>query len=140
MKLNDFYDTVVKIGIKNDPRGLKAVQEKLKENRQQFKKLATKEKRFFDKQELTNPYADTRILNGSRELMVNKVMVGIDIDVSEVLLFDRLNKNNKSENVPTSKIFSITSFCSEGLTVFKRRTNSCISCFCHEIYNFYSVS
>ncbi|MDP8260042.1 MAG: NGG1p interacting factor NIF3 [Candidatus Gygaella obscura] len=92
MKLNDFYDTVVKIGIKNDPRGLKAVQEKLKENRQQFKKLATKEKRFFDKQELTNPYADTRILNGSRELMVNKVMVGIDIDVSEVLLFDRLKQ------------------------------------------------
>ncbi len=95
MKLKQIYESAVKIGIKNDPRGLKAVKDKLKENRKRFHSLNKNQKKFFDKNELTNPYADTRILNGSTELNVKNVMVGIDIDVSEVLLFDRLREDKK---------------------------------------------
>lgn len=65
MKLSSLYSLIVKFGKDYDPRGKKGA------------KL----------------YEDTAILYGDHGREVKKVMVGIDIEVSELLLADRLRKS-----------------------------------------------
>ncbi len=66
MKLLDFYNKVVKFGSELDPR----------------KNLT-----------VGHPYADTAILYGDKDAQVNKIIVGIDIDVGEILLADKIRQN-----------------------------------------------
>ncbi len=65
MKLFDFYNKVVKFGSELDPR----------------KKLSV------------DSYADTAILYGNKDAQISKVIVGIDIDVAEILLADKIRQN-----------------------------------------------
>ncbi len=90
MKLKEMFDMMVKCGIEHDPRGAKAVKAHLKNLEAKHKLLNEKEKQGFDIEQLRNPYHDTRILNGDPNLEVKKVLVGIDIDVGEILLADTL--------------------------------------------------
>lgn len=92
MKLKDIYDFVVKEGMEVDPRGKKAVKEDLERIKQSFQQLRGEEKKEFDQERLTNPYSDTRILHGRGEQPVKRILIGIDIDVGEILLADRLNE------------------------------------------------
>jgi hypothetical protein len=43
-----------------------------------------------------NPFADTRILTGDPETEVSSILVGIDLEVGEVLLADRLRERGRS--------------------------------------------
>ena len=43
-----------------------------------------------------NPYADTRILYGDPDTEVSSILVGIDLEVGEVLLADRLREKGQS--------------------------------------------
>ncbi|MDD5613622.1 MAG: NGG1p interacting factor NIF3 [Candidatus Omnitrophica bacterium] len=100
MKLLDIYREAINIGVKNDPRGRDRVEEALKEAKNRFQELPEKEKVFFDKEKLTNPYADTRILWGSSNTEVKSIFVGIDIEGPEMLLVDRLkDKGSKVDLV-----------------------------------------
>ncbi|MEW6408587.1 MAG: NGG1p interacting factor NIF3 [Nitrospirota bacterium] len=90
MKLRDFYEAIVKIGIERDPRGKEAVEQDLVRRKRRFEELKEKEKEYFDLESLTNPYADTRILFGDGNTKVKRILVGIDIEVPEILLADRL--------------------------------------------------
>lgn len=92
MKLKAIYDLAVKMGIENDPRGKKTVDEQLKRTREEYNKLSQEEKEEFDKEKLTNPFSDTRILNGDPGTEVKMVLAGIDMEVGEVLLADRLRE------------------------------------------------
>jgi putative NIF3 family GTP cyclohydrolase 1 type 2 len=92
MKLRKIYDNAVQTAILNDPRGETAVNKELKELNKQYKELKPKDKKYFDNESLTNPYADSRILHGSENKDIRKVMVGIDIEGDEILLADRLNE------------------------------------------------
>jgi putative NIF3 family GTP cyclohydrolase 1 type 2 len=92
MKFKDIYNKAVKRGLELDPRGVKEVKAELAQIKKGYDKLGKEEKKYFDKEKLTNPYSDTRMLNGSPGVEVKRVMMGIDIDVSEVLLADRLNQ------------------------------------------------
>lgn len=67
MRLSRFYSKVLEYGKDKDPRN---------------KKSAIKS------------YSDTAILNGDLSLDVKKLLVGIDIDVSELLLADRLREKD----------------------------------------------
>ena len=96
MKLKNLYEEIVKIGIENDPRGKKTIEELLKEKKKNFDKLSSQEKEYFDKESLTNPFSDSRILSGDLSSEIKNIMVGIDIDPSELLLASYLNKNNHS--------------------------------------------
>lgn len=89
MKLKDIFDVIIQYGIKMDPRGEKEVREYLKNTRKEYDALTEKEKKFFDMEKLNNPYSDTRIVfdNGSN---IQGVLVGIDIDVAEILLAEKL--------------------------------------------------
>jgi hypothetical protein len=102
MKLGKLYEEVVKIGIDNDPRGKAAVLKILEAKKKEYGQLK-KDKDCFDIESLSNPYADTRILNGDTDIDVKTIFVGIDIGGEELLLIDRLNeKRNKKIDLAIS--------------------------------------
>ncbi len=65
MKLSRFYDLVVKFGAERDPRKNKSA---------------------------IRSYADTAILYGAPDTQVKKILIGVDMEVGELLLADRLRQ------------------------------------------------
>jgi hypothetical protein len=92
MKLRTIYETAVAKGIKEDQRSKKHIDGDISAAKREYRKATGIEKAAFDKESFKNPYADTRILNGSGDEEVKTVMVGIDIGVPELLLADRLRE------------------------------------------------
>ncbi|NLC37679.1 MAG: NGG1p interacting factor NIF3 [Clostridia bacterium] len=90
MKLKEIYRLAIEQGIKHDPRGQEKVKELLQKIKEKFEELKEEEKADFDLEQLENPYSDTRILCGDEELEVKRILAGIDIEVGEILLADRL--------------------------------------------------
>ena len=90
MKIKDIYRWAVEIGKENDPRGPQVVEADLRRAKRGYDSLSEKDKGRFDKERLQNPYSDTRILYGSEDKDVRRVLLGIDMEVGEVLLADRL--------------------------------------------------
>lgn len=86
MTIKQIYDLAVRMGVDADFRGKKRVQSLLRKTREKYEKLDKDEKEVFDKERLTNPYSDTRILWGSLQTQVKKALVGIDIDAPELLI------------------------------------------------------
>ena len=95
MKIKDIYFKAVKRGMALDPRGSAEVAEDLKAAKKEFEGLSDKKKKWFDKERLTNPYSDTRILHGDPETEVKRILLGIDMEVGEVLLADRLRERGE---------------------------------------------
>jgi len=91
LKLSKLYDFVVKEGMAADPRGKEAIAKAFARVGKEYEALKEKDREFFDKEKLTNPYADTRILNGDGAAEIKKALVGVDMEVGEVLLADRMN-------------------------------------------------
>ncbi|MDD2688554.1 MAG: NGG1p interacting factor NIF3 [Candidatus Omnitrophica bacterium] len=71
MKLSYFYEQAVKFGRKHDPR----------------------------KKTHIDSYPDTALLYGNPNLDVEKILVGIDIEASELLLADRIRQKNRLDLV-----------------------------------------
>lgn len=90
MTAKQIYDLAVKMGIEADPRGVRKVKEVMKRRKGQFEKLSDKEKEYYNKEKLNNPYPDAMIFVGSPDKKIKKVLAGIDIDTPELLLADRL--------------------------------------------------
>ncbi|HLF18570.1 MAG TPA: NGG1p interacting factor NIF3 [Candidatus Omnitrophota bacterium] len=90
MKLKGIYDIIIREGIKADLRTRGQIQKFLRDKKKERTKLRSSLKKFFDKESLTNPYADTRILYGDPNRDIKRVMVGIDIEVGELILADQL--------------------------------------------------
>ncbi len=80
------------MGSKADPRGAAGVAKFLARIKKDYDELPAKKKDFFDKEALTNPYSDCRILFGDPKAQVKKLMAGIDAGVADLLLLDRLNE------------------------------------------------
>lgn len=89
MTLQQIYDLAIKLGIQNDLRGTAKVQKILKKTKEKYEKLSGEKKKEFDKERLTNPYSDSRILNDNGK-EVKKIMVGIDIQPGEILMAKEL--------------------------------------------------
>ncbi|MFH1752994.1 MAG: NGG1p interacting factor NIF3 [Candidatus Omnitrophota bacterium] len=102
MKLGELYRNIVRIGMKNDLRPKRTVQEVLKKSKKSYNSLRGREKAAFDKESLSNPYSDTRILYGDHDRDINTLMLGIDIDPSEILLADRLNEKGRKIDLVVS--------------------------------------
>ena len=92
MKLERFYKKAVETGIANDLRGGAEIKRILDEDNERFKDLKDSDRTFFDKDRLFNPYADSRLLLGDPETEIRRILIGIDIDGSELLLAHTLNK------------------------------------------------
>ncbi|MFH1613451.1 MAG: NGG1p interacting factor NIF3 [bacterium] len=95
MELKHLYELAINFGIEADPRDKEIVLKNLEEIKKEYNLLSDEKKNEFDKEKLVNPYADTRILYGENTLDIKNVLIGIDIDGSEILLADNLKKNEK---------------------------------------------
>jgi putative NIF3 family GTP cyclohydrolase 1 type 2 len=96
VKLSDIYTRAIEAGIENDPRGTDLVLQELDRRKKSFEELKPERKEFFDLESLQNPYADSRILNGTGEEEIKSILVGIDIDVGEILLADNLRTKGRT--------------------------------------------
>jgi len=92
VRLGDIYRTAVEFGIGEDGRGREGVERALVAAREAYDRLEEDDRAFFDAEGLTNPYADTRVVLGGPDTEVRGLIVGIDMEVGEVLLADRLRE------------------------------------------------
>ena len=92
MTLQQIYELALDMGIKSDPRGSDGIKRLLARIKKEYSEMSPKKKKYFDRENLVNPYSDSRILFGDPNLKVTKIMAGIDADGEEVLLMDRLNE------------------------------------------------
>ena len=90
MTIKEIYNLAIQKGIEADFRPRVDIEKLLERKRQKFEKLSEEEKKGFDQESLTNPYSDTRILHIADDKEIKKVLVGIDIDVAEILLAKQL--------------------------------------------------
>lgn len=95
MTIEEIFKLAIKMGISADPRGKNGVEKHLARQKKVYSELSAAKKDLFDTEALTNPYSDTRILNGDPKIKVNKVMAGIDFETGEVVLADRLNEKGE---------------------------------------------
>jgi putative NIF3 family GTP cyclohydrolase 1 type 2 len=111
MKLKDIYKKAIEIAIENDPRGMDNVLKDIEQKKKEFDDLKPDEKEFFDKESLQNPYSDSRILFGTDDKEIESILVGIDIDVGEILLADNLRSKGRKVDLllshhPSGKAFA----------------------------------
>jgi len=96
MKLKALYDAAIRHGVDVDPRGKDRVGRELEKAKRAFDDLKEEERERFDTERLVNPYADSRLLCGDPEAEIESVIVGIDMEVGEVVLADRLREKGRS--------------------------------------------
>lgn len=94
MKLRDIFDLAITTGIAHDPRGQEGIDRELKKQAKIYENLKDDDKAFYDRELLTNPFGDSRLLNGSGEEEINGLLAGIDMETPEVLLADRLREKS----------------------------------------------
>ncbi len=111
MKLEKLYKKVVEIGIANDLRGNDEITKILKEEKDKFEKMKEEEAEYYDKDRLFNPFSDTRVLNGDMNTNIKNLIVGIDMQVGELLLTYLLNRDSDQ------KIDLVISHHPEGLAL-----------------------
>jgi len=92
MILGDIYRIAIEAGREADARSPQEIDHVLATARKEFDALPEDEKRFFDQERLVNPYDDTRICVGDPDLEVRGLITGIDMEVGEVVLADRLRE------------------------------------------------
>ena len=85
------YKLAIELGIKNDLRGTKMVNDKLARVKEKYHKLSQENKDEFDEEKLINPFSDTRYF-GNPDKKINRVLSGIDIETGEVMLANELSK------------------------------------------------
>ncbi len=95
MKIREIYEIAVRKGMAVDPRGKEGVSKELTRRKRDYEDIKESEKADFDQERLRNPYSDTRILCGNPETDVKGILTGIDMEVGEVVLADRLREKGK---------------------------------------------
>lgn len=90
MTPQQIYNLSIELGITHDLRGQAKVKKMLARVKEKYEKLNNDQKQEFDKEKLTNPYSDTRILFEGSKKPIKKILAGIDIGPDEILLADRL--------------------------------------------------
>ncbi len=91
MIMKEVYKLAVEMGKTFDPRG-NEVNRLLDERQKEYERMNDDEKAFYDEENLTNPYNDTRILFGEGEEVIKSAICGIDMETPEILLVDRLRE------------------------------------------------
>jgi putative NIF3 family GTP cyclohydrolase 1 type 2 len=93
--LREIYELAIKKGKENDLRGIEEVEKLLAKTKKKYEKMNKEEKQEFDTEKLTNPYSDTRILCGDENKEIKTILAGIDMEIGEVLLADRLKEKGE---------------------------------------------
>lgn len=95
MKLRQLFDAVTAHGVSVDPRGATRVKKVLEIAGKDYEALTDEKKERYDTERLTNPYSDSRILFGADDVEVENVIMGIDMEVGELVLTDRLREKGQ---------------------------------------------
>ena len=95
MKLNKLFEFFIQQGIRKDPRGAEEVKKLMDEKKAGYEKLSKEDKEFFDTDTLTNPFPDSRILNGSGSEEIGSIILGVDMETPELLLAHTLRQSGK---------------------------------------------
>ncbi len=103
MNIQQIYKLAIEIGIKNDFRSKKEIAEYLARQKKNFEKLSREEKTYFDKEKLTNPYADTGIHNDNGTKNIRRVLAGIDVSMGGILLAKELGTDLIINHHPIGK-------------------------------------
>ena len=93
MIIKEIYKLAINLGMKADLRDNKLIKKRLKKLKESYKDLKPFEKEVFDKERLNNPYSDTRMLCGNENKKVKRILAGIDIDTSELLLAKKISQS-----------------------------------------------
>jgi len=86
MTIQNIHNLAVRKGIEGDFRSTQEVDALLARRKKKFDRLSDADKVEFDQESLINPYADSRILHIAYDKKITKALVGIDIDVAEILM------------------------------------------------------
>ncbi len=95
MKVKDIFALGLKMAIAADPRGPKAPLKQLARLKKEYDELKPSEKEFFDTELLTNPYPDSQIHVDDGKTEVKRVLAGIDISSSDIILASQLNERGR---------------------------------------------
>lgn len=101
MTVEQIHRLSVALGIKNDLRGSAVVARQLARMKQRFDLLRKTEHDEFDKEDLWNPYSDSRVYTDPGKKAVRRVAMGIDIGTAELLLAYELSKKKPVDLVIT---------------------------------------
>lgn len=92
MKVQEIFDLALKVGMKSDPRGQSGVKEYLDRVKKDYENMKPSDKKYFNKDLLTNPYPDSHIHASNGKGNVKRVMAGIDIGPAELLVASQLEE------------------------------------------------
>ncbi|MFH0852286.1 MAG: NGG1p interacting factor NIF3 [bacterium] len=102
MVQKQILELAIKMGVKADLRGEKAVKKYLARQKKKFDELPPKRQAEFDKERLANPYMDSGIWVDDAK-PVKKALAGIDIGTDEILLARELNISAVISHHPLGK-------------------------------------
>lgn len=94
VKLKELHEFSVQEGIKEDPRNKEQIEDMLDERKEKFEDLEGPRKEAYDEGRLENPFDDSKLINGGDE-DVEKLAVGIDIEIQDLLLVEKLNEKGE---------------------------------------------
>ena len=102
MNIEEFFKLGVEMGISADPRSEESIEKILKETKKSFEKMDASKKEYFDLDDLSNVYYDSAIYhNNGNE--IKKIFVGIDTEVQELILADKLGADTILGHHPEGK-------------------------------------
>ena len=94
MNIQEIHKLAIEMGIKTDFRSKEKIQKILKRESEKYAELSKAKKEIFDQEKLINPYADSKIHFAGGAKVIKKVMAGIDIDSSELMVARYLSNHN----------------------------------------------
>src|SRR3989339_918421 len=96
MDIRQIFSLAVDLGIGADPRGRAGVKEYLTRVKKDYEELKPKDKSYFNLELLANPYPDSHIHCGNEKQVVHRVLAGIDIGASEIIVASQLGERGRA--------------------------------------------
>jgi putative NIF3 family GTP cyclohydrolase 1 type 2 len=91
MNIKQIFKLALDLGVKNDFRTKAEISEYLVQKKKAFNELTEDEKPYFDKEQLTNPYSDTRIHFDSGKKNIKRIFSGIDVTSGSIYIAEELH-------------------------------------------------
>lgn len=96
MLVKQIFDLAVDMAKSVDPRGVQGIKDYLAEVKKEHDKSSSEAKLYFNIERLDHPYSDSGIHFSDGKTKVKRVLAGIDIDGSEILLASQLSERGKN--------------------------------------------
>jgi len=107
MTVQEIFDLAIKMGRKADPRPEEEIEKQLGQIKQNYNKLSAREKEFYPKEKLINPYPDSLIHSGNLNQRVKKILVTIDATEGKQMVARELGADLVISHHPTGKSLAL---------------------------------